>query len=154
MKISAVFGSDTTTKDGMDISIITTDNDTNTLFFAGAKNPLYYVRNNEMHVVKGSRLSVGGSKPNEEKDFGFFEMTMQEEDIFYIFSDGFQDQFSSREYGTKYLRKRFREFLFKNHQLPLKEQGEELKQEFLNWKGDYKQTDDILVIGVRPLIND
>ena len=149
MKISAVFGADGT-KDGMDIAIIVTDNDAKKLYFSGAKNPLYYVRNNEIHVVKGSRLSVGGSKPNEEKDFGYFDMDIEENDVFYIFSDGFQDQFSSGQYGTKYLRKRFREFLFKIHQLPFKQQEEDLNQEFLNWKGDYKQTDDILVIGVRP----
>jgi len=77
------------------------------------------------------------------------EFQYLEGDIFYIFSDGFIDQFGGEE-KRKFMSKRFQELLLKIHKYPMSEQKEELNKAFNDWKGDNKQTDDILVIGFIP----
>jgi serine phosphatase RsbU (regulator of sigma subunit) len=135
------------TQDGLDIALLAIDFDTQDLYFAGAKNPLYYVRNNEMNIIKGSPFPIGGNQHREEKVFETHHLKMQLADMYYIFTDGFQDQFGGQN-NTKYNRKKFRELLFSISQLPTQTQKEILKNEFLTWKADYHQTDDVLVIGL------
>lgn len=132
--------------DGMDMAILVFDEDYQTVRFSGAKNPLVYVRGNEIVKVKGSRDAIGGS----ENMFAFetHQIDFQPGDMYYIFSDGFQDQFC-KEDCKKYKTKRFYEFLGKVHTKPGADQLQELHEEFITWKGSTSQTDDVLVIGVR-----
>lgn len=135
--------------DGMDISILVFDSDNHQITFAGANNPLYYVRNGEITQIRGSKFPVGSSQYKRRKKFELHTIDYQEGDRFYICSDGFQDQFGGEE-GRKYYKKFFREFLLSISHLPMTEQHQRLEAEFLRWKGDAPQTDDILVIGVEP----
>jgi serine phosphatase RsbU (regulator of sigma subunit) len=65
-----------------------------------------------------------------------------------MFSDGYVDPFGS-ELNKKLMSKRFLNLLTENNHLPMAEQGK-IVANFLNdWKGDFDQTDDILVIGLR-----
>lgn len=73
---------------------------------------------------------------------------VQKGDIFYMFSDGFQDQFGGPE-GKKYMRKNFREFLLNVSYLPMQEQKQRLEEEFNHWRDTQSQTDDVLVMGFR-----
>jgi len=136
-------------KDGMDTAILEVRTKEQKIRFAGAKNPLYRVRNQEMFVVKGAKFSVGGSQyeNRREKIFEVFEAQMQANDIFYIFSDGFADQFNPN--GQKYMSRRFRDFLLKISQKEMYQQKEALINELADWKQSQKQTDDILVIGLQ-----
>ena len=68
--------------------------------------------------------------------------------MFYIFSDGIIDQFGG-ESGKKYLTKRFKQLLFEINPLSMREQKDIIKKDFDDWRGDYDQVDDILVIGIR-----
>jgi len=116
--------------------------------FSGAKNPLYYIREDEMQVIKGSKFTIGGNQAKKkEKVFDLHEIKMRPNDVFYIFSDGFQDQFNTD--GYKYMTKNFRNFLRENYALPLQEQKQKLTEELKRWKGDNHQTDDVLVIGIK-----
>ncbi|TAE03255.1 MAG: histidine kinase, partial [Bacteroidetes bacterium] len=72
----------------------------------------------------------------------------QKDDIFYIFSDGFADQFGG-EMNQKYMSKKFRKLLLEISALSLNEQKLVLENEFADWKGKNKQTDDILVMGIK-----
>ncbi|MDX2305975.1 MAG: 7TM diverse intracellular signaling domain-containing protein [Microscillaceae bacterium] len=135
-------------KDGMDMVVITFDEISYTLKFAGAKNPLYYVRNHEIHKVDGSTFPIGIYNIRKEKKFELQEIQAQIGDTFYLSSDGFQDQFGG-PHDSKYMKKKFREFLLDIHHLPMPEQKHKLEEEFLNWKGSNSQTDDILIIGFR-----
>ena len=135
-------------KDGMDIVVITFDEISYSIKFAGAKNPLYYVRNHEINRIKGSTFPIGIYNIRDEKTFDLHEIQAQIGDTFYLASDGFQDQFGGPN-DSKYLKKRFREFLLDINHLPMPEQKQRLHEEFLKWKGNNNQTDDILVIGFR-----
>jgi len=135
--------------DGMDIAVLVYEKNKGKLHFSGAKNPLYFVRNNELKIVKGSRNAIGGVFLGKEKEKNFERHTIDilRNDKFYIFSDGFQDQFGG-EKNLKYLRKHFEALILKNSQLPMLKQKQNIEDELHKWKSDKSQTDDILIIGI------
>jgi len=137
-----------TMKDGMDIAIIALDEDKQQITFAGAGNPLFYVRNDELFEIKGSKFGIGGVLRNKEKIFEPHKIPYQKGDVFYIFSDGFYDQIGGGE-GRKFYKKRFKELLVGLHKHPIDEQKSRLHNVFERWKSDKKQIDDVLVVGLR-----
>lgn len=141
-------GKGTRSTDGMDIAMICFDKEEKKLHFAGARNPLYYVRNNEIHQVKGSKYPIGNAVFYKQKEFESHTLDVQKDDIFYLFSDGFQDQFGG-ESGGKFLKRRFRHFLLEYSYQTMEEQAEMLSDALRIWKGERRQTDDILVIGMK-----
>lgn len=135
--------------DGMDMAILTIDIAQEQVLYAGAKNNLYFVTNGEFRELKASSYSLGYSF--YKKKFTQQVYDYQPGDTFYISSDGYQDQFGGKTAnGKKFMRRRFKNLLHKVSLLPLSGQGEELDQTIEEWKGDRKQTDDILIIGVQP----
>ena len=136
-----------TMKDGMDIAIIALDEEKQLISFAGAGNPLFYIRDNELFEIKGSSFGIGGVL-RKEKVFVPHKIPYQKGDIFYIFSDGYYDQIGGGE-GRKFYKKRFKELLLSLHKFPLEEQKERLDNVFNRWRSDKKQIDDVLVIGLK-----
>lgn len=134
--------------DGLDIAIITLDIEKNQLYFAGAKNPLYWVQNGEIKQIAGSKFPIGGSTQYSYKFFELKKINIQTGDSFYLASDGFQDQFGG-EKGKKYLKSRFRELLHKLSGQPMATQATTLEETLVQWQGIEQQTDDILVIGLK-----
>ena len=133
----------------MDVAFCSIDRKKKQLEFAGAFNPLYLIRNNSIIEVKGDRFAVGLDISDfGEQKFKNNVIKLQNGDMFYIFSDGFADQFGGPE-GKKYKYRRFRHLLLALHQLPMNRQSEFLKKSILEWKGIMDQVDDILVIGVK-----
>jgi serine phosphatase RsbU (regulator of sigma subunit) len=149
-------------KDGMDIAVCTIDRGNMKLQFAGAINPLYLIRSSTMEKVgvihnessdnesfieiKGDPMPIGIS--DEMHDFASHEIEIQKGDTFYLFSDGFPDQFGSTEH-KKFSHKRFREVLIKTKTKSLTDQKLLLEKVLHDWKGKNNQTDDILVLGFR-----
>ena len=136
------------TADGMDLALCIIDHENKKVQFAGANNPLLLIRNNEIIKYDADKMPIGIYRKCSET-FTNNEFQYLEGDIFYIFSDGFIDQFGGEE-KRKFMSKRFQELLLKIHKYPMSEQKEELNKAFNDWKGDNKQTDDILVIGFIP----
>jgi phosphoserine phosphatase RsbU/P len=133
--------------DGMDVAVLTIDTQKMEIEFAAAHNPLYYMQDGEMQQIKGSKFPVGSSQYGD-KLFDYNLVKAKEGEVFYIFTDGFQDQYS-QEAQRKYMSKRFRSFLLLISHLPMEEQRQKLLEEFNIWKGESPQTDDILVIGIK-----
>lgn len=163
-------------RDGMDVALCALDEQTKKLYFAGAKNPVYVVRKtnsaesfgfevNEKNPlksdidskylleIKGDKQPIGAYMDEELIPFTNKEIQLQSGDIVYVFTDGFADQFGGADQndgkGKKYTYKRFKQFLMSISDLPSDEQYKMLRNEFVNWKGDTEQTDDVLIIGVR-----
>lgn len=135
-------------RDGMDMSIFVMDETSGKAYFAGAKSPLCRVRNGKLTLFKGSASSVGNLPfKGREKIFRTEELDARPSDRFYLYSDGFQDQFGG-DNNTKYLSKRFRALLADTSDLPMRDQKQKLALELVQWKGEHQQTDDVLVIGV------
>jgi serine phosphatase RsbU (regulator of sigma subunit) len=133
--------------DGMDISLCVIDIKNKIMEYAGAKNPLFYIQNNEQFLIKGDTISIGGFV-KKERVYVKQTVDISKTTHFYIYSDGFQDQFGGND-NKKYMAKRFRDFLFEIHNLPMNEQAVMLATELDDWKDKKEQMDDIIVIGVK-----
>jgi serine phosphatase RsbU (regulator of sigma subunit) len=87
---------------------------------------------------------------DEEQTFENKQIILQEDDMIYLFSDGYADQFGGEE-GKKFKYRRFRHLLLTIHQYTMIEQRRLLEERINGWKGELEQVDDILVIGFRPV---
>ena len=140
-------GADNESKDGIDIALCVIDPDKQKLQFAGAHNPLYLIRNNELEIIKGDRMPVSIHQ-KADKSFANHEIDIFKDDVIYIFSDGFVDQIGGPK-KRKFMSRNFKELLLKIHEKPMDVQEQILEKTFDEWKGDYIQLDDILVIGIK-----
>ena len=134
--------------DGMDLALICYNKDTQILEFAGAYNPLIRVRNGELEEFKGDRFPIGMTSVHNSKKFTNCEMKVEKGDSFYIFSDGYADQFGGDE-GRKFRKKNMKDLLVNIQDKSMKEQGEELEKFILDWMKDHDQIDDMVFIGRR-----
>lgn len=133
-------------KDGMDMALCIIDKDAMQLQFAGAYSSLYRIRNNELVVFQGDKQPIAVHAV--EKTFSKFDIDLKKGDLFYMFSDGFSDQFGGSE-NRKYMTKNFKLFLHEIHNNPLAEQRTKLDEEFEKWRGENDQVDDVVVMGFR-----
>jgi len=139
----------TDNRDGMDMTLCVIDKENKQVHFAGAKNEVVYIQNEEVMQLKGDKMPIGGERLDVERFFHKQTVDIIAPTTFYMFSDGFQDQFGG-DRGRKYMKKRFREFLVEIHNQPFEEQEQILKLEFQSWlAGEYSQIDDVLVIGFK-----
>ncbi len=134
-------------KDGMDIALCVVDLEKMKMQYAGAYNPMYLYRNNELIEVKADRMPIG-IYIKEKESFTNNEIDLKKGDTFYIFSDGYQDQFGGED-GSKFKTKNFKQLLQEIHQKPMVEQREILDKRIDEWRGKWEQVDDIIVLGVK-----
>lgn len=133
-------------KDGMDIALCAVYPDR--IEFSGANNPIYIIRKNgSLEKIKGDKMPIGYSG-EELKPYTNHEINMEKGDSFYIFTDGYADQFGG-ENQKKFKYKQLEELLVAVYSKPLEAQKIMLNESIERWKGLNEQTDDILIIGVR-----
>ncbi len=137
--------SDSNVKDGMDISILAYNKGNNQIQWSGANNPLWYIQNGNMFEIKADKQPIGLC--DNRKPFTTQHITYSENSIFYLFTDGYADQFGG-EKGKKFMYKRFKDNLTAISNLPLSEQEKVLQTEFNGWKGGLEQVDDVTVLGI------
>lgn len=140
--------SESEVRDGMDISICTLNRKNLELSWAGANNPLWFVRQNEQEIqeLKPDKQPVG--KTEHRSNFNTQRFVLQKGDILYLFTDGFADQFGG-ESGKKFKLKKLKSLLTQNLHLSMPEQHEVILQSFETWKGQLEQIDDLCVIGIK-----
>ncbi len=140
--------------DGMDIAICKINLSTLKMEYAGANRPLWVFRKGELtsllETVKPDKFAVGGMT-NFNQTFTNHILKLNKGDTVYIFSDGYADQFggSAHKVSKKFLTKNLKRLLESIQKLPIEKQEEELATNFYKWKGDFEQTDDVLIFGVR-----
>jgi serine phosphatase RsbU (regulator of sigma subunit) len=152
-------------KDGMDMAIVVLDRKNRELHYAGANNPLYIIRNRKLtgdlprrshsflengefnlFEVKADKQPIGIHW--EETSFRNHSIPLMEHDTFYLFSDGYVDQFGGK-HRKKFKSLNFKKLLLSIQTDPMDRQKEILEQTFETWRGKYEQIDDVSVIGVR-----
>ena len=133
-------------KDGMDVAACVIDFDTSTLYFAGANNPLYLIRDKELIHYRPDKMPV--AIHYTMNDFTLHTIDLKKGDCFYIFSDGYADQFGGPD-QRKFMSKQLKEVLVSISHKPMIDQGARLSELFTEWQGDSPQVDDVTVIGVR-----
>jgi serine phosphatase RsbU (regulator of sigma subunit) len=135
-------------KDGMDLSIVCIDNQMRTVEFAGAYNSIYFIHNKKLTEVKADKFPIGVNEDGVGDVYTNNGLPVAKGDMVYLFSDGFADQFGGPK-GKKYKYKQLEEALIQSCDEPVDVQKQFLKKQFLDWKGNEEQVDDILVIGIR-----
>jgi serine phosphatase RsbU (regulator of sigma subunit) len=133
-------------KDSMDIALCSWNRESRTLEYAGVFNPLYRVSQGQLTEIKADRVSLGDGSNFK---FALNQVTVEKDDFFYIFTDGYADQFGG-PLGKKLKYRTFKEYLALNSLLVAEEQKGKLTGLFNDWKGEREQVDDICVIGFKP----
>ena len=134
-------------KDGMDMALAMVDQKNMQMQYAGAYNPLYLFRDGELIQYKADRMPIG-IYIKEEPTFTNHLIELRKGDTFYIFSDGYTDQFGGSEV-TKFKTQRLKRLLTSIQQETMDGQKKILERTLEEWRGDHEQLDDILLIGVR-----
>ena len=133
-------------KDGMDISVCVIDFSENTLLWAGANNPLYLVRGKELVHYRADKMPA--SIYYRMQPFSLHKIELRKGDAFYIFSDGFADQFGGPK-QRKFMSNQLKETLVSMGDTPMLRQAEKLNDIFEEWRGESPQVDDVTLIGIR-----
>jgi phosphoserine phosphatase RsbU/P len=117
--------------------------------WAGANIPLWIARTGAIYELlefKPDKQAIGLSE--ERQPFSSHKITIQKDDILYMASDGYADQFGG-EYNKKLTRKKFKELLMLQRGKSLQEQQINLMNFHNEYKKKGEQIDDILVMGIR-----
>lgn len=133
--------------DGMDMALCVIDKQQQRVSFAGAKNPLICIQNNELTKIRGSIRSIGSWAPNLPP-FVTHHIAIDQPTTFYIFSDGYQDQFGGAN-DKKFMVSQLKQLLFDIHLTPMAEQKQVIADTMDAWIGRRSQTDDMLVMGFK-----
>jgi ligand-binding sensor domain-containing protein/serine phosphatase RsbU (regulator of sigma subunit) len=141
---------ETDIKDGMDIGICVIDFTTQSLTYAGANIPLYYLQTGytEIQTLPANKFAMGSSR--QDLEALSHQLDISQATTIYMTTDGYQDQFGGKE-RRKFLSKNLKKLLFDIHTKDMKEQQQLLNTNIENWKdaANTKQIDDILVLGIK-----
>lgn len=165
-------GGDDEAKDGMDMALLVIDYNVSRVEFSGAYNPCFRVRrmtdeeaknyqdeNMEMadgsmsngkyllETIYASKMPIGISSRMDE-GFVFYDWNLEKGVSYYLFSDGYIDQFGG-DHGRKFMKKNFKKLILDIQDYPMNKQKELLEQNLKDWMGHSPQIDDILVMGLR-----
>jgi serine phosphatase RsbU (regulator of sigma subunit) len=135
-------------RDGMDIALCIIDRKKKKAEYSGAFLPLYLIRDNSLIEIKGDKLIIGMNP--DGISYTNHEIDLLEDDILYLFSDGYIDQFGGKE-NKKFMYRRFRYLLTTINRFPLNDQEAILEDNIKTWMAGNPQLDDIMVIGFKPL---
>ncbi len=141
--------SDEEVKDGMDISLLaiydTKENEVH-VKWAGANNPLWYVKDGVMMDIKSHKQPIGIT--DNSTNFPTHSIYLNKNDMLFLFTDGYPDQFGG-ESAKKFKLKNLQELFATNAHLPPKQQLDVYVSTFENWKGLLEQVDDVCILGIK-----
>lgn len=135
-------------KDGMDIGFCKINMKKRTLEFAGAHRPLYYVSKDGFQELKGNRWAIGGGTYKNQTTFTNYKIEFKKGESVFFFSDGLPDQFGgpdNKKFGTARIKAVIETYASGS----IAELHDAMNEEFYAWKGEGKQTDDVLMIGIK-----
>jgi serine phosphatase RsbU (regulator of sigma subunit) len=133
--------------DGMDISICCIDKAKKEIIFTGARHAMYAF-NGRLKKIKGDPYSIGGAQHQGTKQFTSQTVAYEKGLHLYFFTDGYCDQSGGAD-NKRFTSRQFETLLAQIQHIAMNDQKEKLEDAFENWKGDTKQRDDVLVIGVK-----
>ncbi len=135
-------------KDGMDMALCIIDKKTKEMQYAGAYNSVLILRESEIEELKADKMPIGIHAIKVEKGFTNQEYQLEKNDMLYLFSDGYIDQFGGDE-GSKFKQKPFKDLLLKIGNMPMEDQRTEIEVTMMQWQGEQTQLDDMMILGVR-----
>ncbi len=140
---------DANARDGMDVALCKINPKKRELEYSGAHRPLYYVKGAELTQYKGTPKAIGGIpiRKRAEPNFVTHKIKIESKDKIFFFSDGLPDQIGGPK-GRKYQARNIRENIIKHKDYTMDQYYDLFDSEFKNWKGNKKQVDDVLLIGI------
>jgi len=107
------------------------------------------LRNRTLEEFKGNRKAIGGIPLGKkaEENFTNYEIDIRQGDKIFFFSDGLPDQVGGPE-NQKYQSKRIRDSITKYPDYSMIQYLNFFSKDFMQWKGENKQIDDVLLIGI------
>ena len=141
------FKNNTGANDGMELGILSIDFETYKIDFAGAMRPLYFIKKDKLHVIKGDKHSIGGFSTFAKK-FKSHSIKIEKNDTFYLFTDGYPDQFGG-PLGKKFKTSNVEKMLSAIYPLSMNEQLKIVEETHNSWREDEEQVDDILMAGIK-----
>jgi len=134
--------------DGIDITLCIIDKLENVLYFSAANNPAYLIRKGEITEMEPVMNPVGIYP--KEIPFKLQKYHLKKDDVIYMFTDGYADQFGGNNTKSKkFTIASFKKLLTKISEKALKEQKEILEKQFNEWQNVHPQIDDVLVFAVK-----
>jgi serine phosphatase RsbU (regulator of sigma subunit) len=134
-------------KDGMDGVLCRFNFKKLSLQYSAANNSIVIIRDNNIIELSGDKMPVGRS-PRDSENFVAHDFELKKNDMIYLFTDGFPDQFGGPK-GKKLKERSLKEMLLKWHELSLEEQEISLNAYFSDWKKDLEQVDDVTLVGFK-----
>jgi len=132
--------------DGMDLALVKVSFKDKLIYYAGAYNPMYLIRGQELIELKADRFSIGSQKIMPGLHYKTQTIPYVEKDRLYLFSDGLPDQFGGEE-GKKLKTSGLKNYLLSIQNINIVEQKSKLNSFKVSWQGEEEQVDDILVMG-------
>ncbi len=132
-------------KDGMDLSIVAIKKDKSIAKVAGVQNPVYLVRDGEVVQYKTDKIEIGVVG---ESKYSAQVIELKPGDVFYQFTDGFADQRGGPK-NKKFFYPPFRKLLLEISGENFDKQEQILKENFVSWKGNTEQYDDVCIVGYK-----
>ncbi len=136
-----------TISDGADMALCIWHPQQNKLYFAGAKNGLYRVRSGQMNEFSANRYGISGANAAAQTQYTNHTILPEPGDKFYLFTDGFADQFGGPK-GKKFKQARLENLLLTGSGQPMTQQGPQIDRAFEEWKGRLEQLDDVTLVGL------
>jgi serine phosphatase RsbU (regulator of sigma subunit) len=131
--------------DAMDMAVVSWDKRLGILKYSGAKMPFFYMKSGVINYQKASKKTIGDFGRRDES-FETIEIFLEKGDRFYLFTDGYKDQFGGSD-NKKMSRRLMTDFILESQNLSIIGQGEFMKESFLKWKDLNEQTDDVTLLG-------
>jgi ligand-binding sensor domain-containing protein/serine phosphatase RsbU (regulator of sigma subunit) len=115
--------------------------------YAGAKRPLFFIKDGYLFEEKGSKKSIGGRQKELDRKYHQTEILLKKGDLIYLTTDGYVDQNNPDrlKFGTL----RFKNLLRDIHSFSMNRQEEVFLSEMEKHQNKAEQRDDIAIIGIR-----
>ena len=136
-------------QDGMDLSICVVNKESKKMAFSGARNGIIMENKGEIKKFEADLIPVGGTYSKKsakmERKYTNHQIEIDQNAWVYMYSDGFHDQLSSTKM-VSFGMERF-ENLLKETSLTANDKNGFLENEFNDWKANFPQVDDLLIVG-------
>ncbi|MFI3156594.1 MAG: SpoIIE family protein phosphatase [Methylococcaceae bacterium] len=136
--------------DGMDTAFCWVNTQTDTLIYAGAKTPLFYIGNasSEVCLLEPDRKGVGYVDTPMDYQWTNQQLSLTKEMCIYLTTDGLIDQIGGLK-KIAFGKKRFSKLLQENYLKPMPEQESIIMQAYYDYQGKQRRRDDVCLMGFR-----
>ncbi len=136
--------------DGMDAAFVWVDTSTNTLTYAGAKTPLFYLHpeDEDVQTLDGPRTGVGYTDTPIDFCWENRELSLRPGTAIYITTDGIIDQIGEAK-KISYGKRRLHKAILSARALPMTDQQHVIHEPFLAHQGSQPRRDDVTMLAFR-----